>query len=257
VPSTPLAARHAVGAVRSQAAFGQMRSYVLNMYRGVQVRYSYTDNGSYFDCVVTMTQPTARDLHITRFATPPQLRGRAAHAGQAVRPVIGLGRTDAYGNAISCPSGTVPMQRLSLDRMMRFPTLAAFQAKEPPGATVINPDNTHRYARGEQWVGNYGGNSWLNVWNPSGEYSVSQQWFASQTSAPLQTVEGGSVHYPAKFGGLAVLFIFFTNNNYAKGSGCYNLECDGFVQTSNAFSLGGSWANYSSPGGTQWGFGEQ
>jgi hypothetical protein len=104
---------------------------------------------------------------------------------------------------------------------------------------------------GYQYVNNYGGNSWLNLWNPYGEFSLSQQWYVNGG----QTVEGGWVHYPAKFGGNSVLFIFFTPDNYA--SGCYNLDCAGFVQVSSAFTLGGAWSAYSSWGGTQWGFSEQ
>jgi hypothetical protein len=52
-----------------------------------------------------------------------------------------------------------------------------------------------------------------------------------------------------------VLFIFSTRNDYA--SGCYNLECPGFVQTTSAAVLGGPFNHYSTYGGTQWGFGLQ
>ncbi|OLB78388.1 MAG: hypothetical protein AUI14_13275, partial [Actinobacteria bacterium 13_2_20CM_2_71_6] len=143
--------------------------------------------------------------------------------------------------------------RISLDRVSKFPTLAAFLAKKPAGAnaTPITPGGPHRYAVGYQWVDNYGGNSWLNLWNPYGEFSLSQQWYVNGG----QTVEGGWVHYPAKFGNNAVLFIFFTPDSYA--SGCYNLDCSGFVQVSSAFTLGGAWSAYSTWGGAQYGFSEQ
>jgi Neprosin len=247
----------ATEAVHSPAAFNRMRSYILGMYRGVRVEHSYVDNGSYFDCVVTTTQPTVRALGITRIATPPHPLGTATGKGKPAKPLLMLHRTDAYGDAISCPHGTIPMQRLSLGRMMRFPTLKAFLAKQPGGSgkPTITPGGPHRYAVGYQYVNNYGGNSWLNLWNPSGDFSLSQQWYVAGSGSGTQTVEGGWIHYPAKFGNLAVLFIFFTPNNYS--SGCYNLDCTGFVQTSNAYSLGGAWSNYSTYGGTQWGFGVQ
>jgi hypothetical protein len=57
------------------------------------------------------------------------------------------------------------------------------------------------------------------------------------------------------FGNNSVLFIFSTPNDYA--SGCYNLQCSGFVQTSSAAALGAPFSSYSSYGGTQWGFGLQ
>ncbi len=249
-----VAAQNAIGAVRSQAAFDEMRSYVLKLYQGVDVQHSYVDNGSYFDCVAGTTQPSARALGITTLATAPKASGTVA-AGKAASSRLTLGHKDAYGNAISCPSGTVPMQRLSLDRLTRFATLKAFLAKQPTGNPDITPGGPHRYAVGYQYVNNYGGNSWLNLWNPSGDFSLSQQWYVAGSGSGTQTVEGGWVHYPAKFGSNAVLFIFFTPNNYT--SGCYDLDCTGFVQTSNAFALGGAWSNYSTPGGTQWGFSEQ
>jgi Neprosin len=239
----------------SSKAFAQMRSYVLNTYQGVKVTHSYYADDSYFDCVVTATQPAVRALGVTKLATPPTLATKAAgkSQGSAAASPLSLGKKDVYGNAISCPQGTIPMQRLSLERLTKFSSLKAFLAKKPGSVetTPITPGGPHRYAVGYQYVDNYGGNSWLNLWNPYGEFSLSQQWFVNGG----QTVEGGWVHYPAKFGSNSVLFIFFTPDNYA--SGCYNLECNGFVQTSNAFALGGAWNNYSSWGGAQWGFSQQ
>jgi Neprosin len=104
-------------------------------------------------------------------------------------------------------------------------------------------------------VTNYGGSSWLNLWDPSGDFTLSQQWYANGSGSGTQTVEGGWVHYPAKFGSRSVLFIFSTPNDYS--SGCYDLECPGFVQTSSSVSPGGAFSNYSTYGGTQWGFGLQ
>src|SRR5438552_11790225 len=48
------------GAAADPQAFSQMRSYVLDMYRGVKVTNSYYADDSYFDCVVTETQPSVR-----------------------------------------------------------------------------------------------------------------------------------------------------------------------------------------------------
>jgi hypothetical protein len=244
-----------VGAVAEPQAFNQMRSYVLDMYRGVKVTHSYYDNDSYFDCVVTGTQPSVRALGSSKLATPPPLVPKAAGptAKGSAATQVAHGQKDVYGNAMSCGQGTIPMQRISLERVTKFPTLAAFLAKEPAGAgaTPVTPGGPHRYAVGYQWANNYGGNSWLNLWNPYGDFSLSQQWYVNGG----QTVEGGWVHYPGKFGNNAVLFIFFTPDNYS--SGCWDLDCAGFVQVNNAFTLGGAWSNYSTWGGTQWGFSQQ
>jgi hypothetical protein len=255
------AAAGQTGAVGSAQAFDEMRGYAQTMYKGVQVSHSYVADGNYFDCVDVQTQPTARALGLTKLATPPPAADRqsaAAAAGTAATQP-GAGRADAYGNAMSCGAGTIPMERISLDRMTRFKTLHDFLAKQPgkstPAGSAAPAANAHRYAIGYQYVNNHGGNSWLNLWNPSGEFSLSQQWYVAGSGSGTQTVEGGWVKYAPKFGNQSVLFIFFTPNNYA--SGCYNLDCTGFVQTSSAFTLGGAWSNYSTYGGAQYGFSEQ
>jgi Neprosin len=239
------------GAAQNQQAFGEMRSYILNLYQGVHVKHSYFEHDSYFDCVVTETQPSVRALGGAKIATPPALtETTATPANSKAATQHTPGQVDAFGNAVSCSDGTIPMQRLTLERMEKFPTLKAFMSKKPADLESSTPANAHRYGVGYQWVDNYGGNSWLNLWNPSGEFSLSQQWYVNGG----QTVEGGWVHYSARWNP-AVLFIFYTPDNYA--SGCYNLECAGFVQTSSAFTLGGAWSAYSTYGGTQWGFAQQ
>jgi len=236
------------GVVQGVSAFGEMRSYVLDLYRDVRVTHSWYEDNSYFDCVVTETQPS---LAGARIASPPAVTGKTdAPSGSQAASQYAPGQTDAYGNAMSCAVGTVPMQRLTLERLQKFPTLKAFMAKGPGATTAGTQANAHRYGVGYQYVANWGGNSWLNLWNPSGEFSLSQQWYANGG----QTVEGGWVHYAGKWDPSA-LFIFFTPDNYA--SGCYNLECKGFVQTNNSYTLGAKWNNYSVLGGAQWGFSEQ
>jgi hypothetical protein len=241
------------GAAANSVAFSQMRSYVLDMYRGVKVTNSYYDNNSYFDCVVTGTQPSVRALGGAKLATPPALAAKPAGPTNknSIATQVAQGQKDAFGQAMSCGQGTIPMQRISLDRVTRFPTLAAFLAKGPAraGASPITPGGPHRYAIGQQYVSNYGGSSWLNVWNPYGDFSLSQQWYINGG----QTVEGGWVHYPLRWGNTSVLFIFFTPDNYA--SGCYNLDCTGFVQVDSTYTLGGAWAS-STYGGAQVGFTE-
>jgi Neprosin len=237
----------------------QMRDYVLDLYQGVKAEHSYQFDGAYFDCVGIMSQPSVRELGLTKLATPPAATamGKDSTADGAASP-LRLGLVDAFGNAVACGAGTIPMRRLSLDQMTRFPSLQAYLAKSPDGVALEGRSvqaNPHRYAARRQHLTNFGGNSWINLWNPSGEFTLSQQWFATGANATTQSVEGGWVHYPGKFGNNAVLFIFSTPDGYAHG--CYNLECSGFVQTNNNWHLGGAWSAYSTPGGAQWGFQQQ
>lgn len=242
-------------------AFNQMQTYILNHYRGVTAKHSYLLDGAYFDCVVTGTQPSVRDLGIAHVAAPPPAHSAALSAGQHAVSQVTPGLKDAFGNAVACPAGTIPMRRMTLQETVKFPSLAAYLGKEPAGAPsptvapgVVTPGGPHRYGVGYQSVANRGINSWLNLWNPSGDFTLSQLWDVSSAST-TQTLESGWVHYPAKFGSNSVLFIYWTPNNYA--TGCYNLDCSGFVQTSSVATLGAGFSNYSTDGGTQYGFGLQ
>ena len=254
------AAAEGAGMAADAQSFGQMRSYILNLYRGVKVDSSFVMDGAYFDCVVATTQPSVRDLGIGKIATAPAPQPSTTAAGSVAQLPLTLGLHDAFGNKMACSDATIPMRRMTLADTTKFPTLAEYLGKGPQGATsrpesTITPGGPHRYAIGYQSVANHGGNSWLNLWNPSGEFSLSQQWYVNGSGSGTQTAEDGWVHYPAKFGSKSVLFIFFTPNNYS--SGCYNLECSGFVQTSSAATLGGSFSTYSTSGGGQYGFGLQ
>jgi hypothetical protein len=96
-------------------------------------------------------------------------------------------------------------------------------------------------------VDNLGGNSTLNYWNPpvnesEGEaFSLSQQWYVGGTGTTLpglQTAEVGWQNYPAHYGdNNSHLFIYWTADGY-KTTGCYNLDCVGFVQTDPNWVLG-------------------
>ncbi len=247
--------------VQSEHAFQEMRSYILNMYAGVQPVSSYILDGQYFDCIATNSQPTARQLHITKLASPPHLstiptQQQDIYTTTANVSPLMLGKKDAFGHAIACADGTIPMERITLERLSQFPTLHDFLAKGPNGegkpAKTTQPGGPHRYAVGYQNVDNYGGNSWLNLWNPSGDFSLSQEWYVGGSGSSLQTVEGGWVHYVPKFGAKSVLFIFATPDDYTHG--CYNLDCPGFMQVNKNWALGSSFNNYSTYGGTQWGF---
>src|SRR6185369_1026606 len=101
------------------------------------------------------------------------------------------------------------------------------------------------------------GNSWLNLWNPvvdKDNESISQQWYSGGSGGSTQTLEGGWQVLENKYDTKkAVLFTYWTADNYDK-TGCYNLDCSGFVQVNNHWYLGGTWSSYSTTGGTQWGF---
>jgi hypothetical protein len=258
---------------KNEPAFEEMRQHILTMYKGVTVSHSYVQGSNHFDCVPVGQQPSVRLQGLKTIAgAPPQSAlktppAAAEKPGFDAKPASqGAGQTDAFGNTIGCESNTIPMRRITLDEMTQFPTLNDFFQKGPGSAgrpAVSKPESDpavagHKYSFMAQTVNNLGGNSNLNIWSPYvntgyGEvFSLSQQWYVGGSGANTQTAEVGWQNYPAKYGNEnSRLFIFWTADNY-KTTGCYNLDCAAFVQISNAATLGGGFADYSSFYGTQY-----
>ena len=245
------ASRSQTGGVQNAQAFAEMQSYLENLYRGVQTVRSFAEEGNTVDCVTTMSQPTVQALHITHLAAPPPpssspggLAGDGVGATTTSPPEQGL--TNGVGPGTSCPAGTIPMERVTLDAMTRFPNLHAFLST----GAAPSYSKGHLHAKGYQDVTNTGDNTTLNLWNPTGDFTLSQQWIVGGSGTGMQTVEGGWVHSTRMFGSDAVLFIYFTPDDYS--TGCYNLDCTGFIQTDPTWTLGAGWSHYSSIGGTQY-----
>ena len=260
-------------AVQSAAAFAEMKAHLLELYSGVTARNSFVGpDRQIVDCIPIDQQPglrapgrpraeLSRDVPQSA-AAAPEVRGDADLSGRRLSEDITLksGQRDGLGNEIFCQTGTIPMQRLTLERMATYRNLAAFLSKNDGEKDPNRPgdDSDHYYARGVQFVDNLGGDSWLNLWSPTvnaGQMSLSQQWFVSGEGDAKQTIEGGWQVMPSKWKtDNAALFIYHTTKGYADKSGCYNIECSGFVQIANNIYLGRGFTNYSSIDGDQWGF---
>jgi hypothetical protein len=83
--------------VESEAAFEEMRRYLLDRYEHATVTRTYLDNGITFDCIA--------------------------------------GNDSAAVGAL-CPAGSVPTRRTTLAEMTRFTDLQAFLGKAPGGGKV-------------------------------------------------------------------------------------------------------------------------
>jgi hypothetical protein len=125
-------------AVESAAAFAEMKAHVLELYRGVTVRKSFAGpEGQIVDCVPVDQQPGLRKPGRPRAEAGPDARPAAAAAAQ-LRGMVALSggqRSDALNGAARvrddgpCQAGTIPMGRVTLERIAAFRTLASFLAK--------------------------------------------------------------------------------------------------------------------------------
>jgi Neprosin/Neprosin activation peptide len=278
------AARHSEYAARAasrvahEAAFSEMQAHILELYDQVEAPHSFVDeSGAIFDCIPIEQQPslrgsaeqvpTAPDLPPLGPEPPPD--AAATRGGQDERSDIQAGlplssdRTDWYGNVMQCPEGTIPMRRVTLEDLTRFETLQDYFRKgprevgrPPRAAEPATVPATHRWAHAYQNVDNGGGHSFLNLWRPAiganQIFSLSQHWYVGGSGANLQTIECGWQVYPAFYGDAEPhLFTYWTADNYNL-TGCYNLTCQAFIQTSSSFAPGMTVGPISVSGGPQY-----
>jgi hypothetical protein len=264
--------------VASEAHFNEMKEHLQNLYKGMKVSHSFIGHDGHTVDVVAIDQqpslrhPLLKNHKVQHTAPTVQLTPKAAGAQKNPNNIQGLpthlakGMKDSQGNEMYSPPGSIAIRRLTLAELTKFGSLKEYFQKSIAGSrhplakpALQKPDapgtTSHRYAYTYQTVNNFGGSSWLNLWDPtpaSHEFSLSQHWYSGGN--PLQTVEGGWQVYPDKYGhSRPVLFIYWTADNYNK-TGAYNLDSPGFVQVNHSFVIGGAWSKYSTTGGTQWGF---
>ncbi|XP_047324615.1 uncharacterized protein LOC124928126 [Impatiens glandulifera] len=143
-----------------------------------------------------------------------------------------------------CPFQTVPILRSRRRQTSSFHSLPAIKNVE-----IQN----HKHAMVSNKKGNYyGGSAIFSVSNPrteEGDFSLVQLMLATDHGTPKSnSIEAGWIVHPHMYGDNKTrFFIYWTydnlvyaamQNNGYNGTGCYNLICPGFVQTSQTFSIG-------------------
>ncbi|KAF8232105.1 hypothetical protein L208DRAFT_1465986 [Tricholoma matsutake] len=87
----------------------------------------------------------------------------------------------------------------------------------------------------------------MELWLPVSDYSVGHQRYSSGT----QTVKGGWAVYPQHFQTMdGVLYIYWNSGK----TGCFNLDCPGFMQIDKNWGLGGRFPDRYSTPQKRWGF---
>ena len=271
---------NAAAQVESAAAFAEMKAHLLQLYDGVHPTNTFMDRNRLVDCVPLEQQPGLRRPGATRETVqkPPDLKEAASpqlqkpesdatgRQTESVDITLKAGVRDPFGHEKYCGEGSFPMQRLTLTELTRFKNLRSFFRKgslgdnfelhpnPSPPRPIPGDDSTHYYARGVQYVDNFGADAWLDLWSPTvadTHMSLSQLWIVGGDGDTKQTAEAGWQVYSGD-GTDARLFIYYTTKGYTDG--CYNTACSGFVQVANNVYLGSGFDHYSSVGGAQWGF---
>ncbi|XP_004501481.3 protein neprosin-like [Cicer arietinum] len=169
----------------------------------------------------------------------------------------------------SCPEGTVPIRRILKEDLLRVSSLDRFGQKpiEPffnstnisnlnfsnltandGQVNLINRSDAHLVAYGFNFIG---AQASINVWNPNVEreedFTTAQMWLKTNNGPNFESIESGWMVNPKLYGDHNTrLFVYWTKDSY-NSTGCFDLTCQGFVQTNKDIVLGGTLGPISSP----------
>lgn len=232
-------------------------------------------DGDVIDCVPFEKQPAFDH---------PQLKGYETEAYPNERPQRSknkLTRRDPHNeikqtwkeSGEACPLGTVPIRHTSPTDVLRASSIQRFGRKnlaqhlnttliQKPSAPHVTQhesspsghDHAIAYVSGGEY---YGSTATMNVWDPwvenQSEFSLSQMWILSGSfNGDLNTIEVGWQVSPELYGDSRPrFFIYWTADAYEQ-TGCYNLLCSGFIQTSNEIALGAAISPWSKDHSSQY-----
>ncbi|ESQ29627.1 hypothetical protein EUTSA_v10023935mg [Eutrema salsugineum] len=161
-----------------------------------------------------------------------------------------------------CPKNSIPIRRTKKEDILRAGSIKQYMKKYPNVVRQPKPENstsnnyTHEYATVILKGRFHGTKAFINVWKPHvqtpREFSLAQLWLlGGPNDDELNTIEAGWHVYPKRYGDdNPRYFIYWTADGY-RDSGCYNLDCKGFVHTNQEFALGASCSQVSSLDGQQ------
>ena len=244
------------GGVVEPAEFARMRHFLDNRYNGVTVVKTLRAGARTFDCIPLYQQPALRDGSVV--AIPPGDKDDKTS-----------GRSGESSSEASCSEGTVPLERISIADMARYPTLRSFLGEnhDRPAVSrsdeILQPSSSTQSASASSGFSTQphfwqnlrtvptaitGNGATLNVWNPTtNDFTLEQTWlYGYDSSNAVQSVEVGWQKFN---GGMPYLFAgSFVGGNYTAAQ--YSAD---FVQVSTKTFPGTSFtaSQISAAGGTQ------
>jgi len=138
-----------------------------------------------------------------------------------------------------CPEGTIPIRHAREGECHAHRTVPPLARRKDLNVHVNYNAKGHEYATADLSSGDYyGAHAKINVWQPltmNGEVSISQIWIIAGSEVDLNTIEAGWKVDTRN--GKPKFFIYWTGDGYAN-TGCFNLDCPGFVQVNKQFVFG-------------------
>ncbi|KEH20177.1 carboxyl-terminal peptidase [Medicago truncatula] len=204
------------------------------------VKTIQSPDGDIIDCVVSHKQP-AFDHPTLRGQKPLDPPERPREHKQMGIEDYNFQLWSFSGE--SCPEGTIPIRRIKEGDMLRACSINTFGRKLKRvrmDTTGDGHEHAVGYVSGDEY---YGAKASINVWVPQVEspyeFSLSQIWIISGSfGEDLNTIEAGWQVSPELYGDSYPRFFTYWTTDAYQGTGCYNLLCSGFVQTSSNIAIG-------------------
>ncbi|KAI3872662.1 hypothetical protein MKW92_010585 [Papaver armeniacum] len=136
-----------------------------------------------------------------------------------------------------CPEGTIPIRR-----SMNYQPNLTFSSRNRLPSFSHGVNNTNEYFAAIIPVGDnfQGAQAEINIWKPLTEqpmeYSTSQIWISGGNNQEF--IEAGLEVNKVLYGhDQPSIFVYWTADGY-NSTGCYNIQCSGFVQTTSEVAFG-------------------
>jgi hypothetical protein len=115
--------------VDGEHAFNEMRQFLLDRYGNVHVAGSHLADDAVFDCIQSDRQSTTAPTP----ALPPPTTTQPPSGAET-----GIGASAPS----SCPAGTAPVRRMTLEQLVHFKNLQSYLSKGPGGTGGAPPIGT-------------------------------------------------------------------------------------------------------------------
>ncbi|CAN6382095.1 unnamed protein product [Urochloa humidicola] len=261
------AAAAAAGTARtSELRRRQVRSLLKKLNKAPLASIESPD-GDIIDCVHISKQPAFDHPLLKNHSIKmrPSYHPEGLYDDSNVAP---LSITQTWHQNGKCPANTIPIRRTKEEDVLRASSVRRYgkkRTKSIPNFLSVDDHNNLNVTIGHQHAvaytrkaRYYGTKTSINLWQPAigraNDFSLAQLWISggSYSGKDLNTIEAGWQVFPELYGDrYTTFFIYWTRDAYQR-TGCYNLQCSGFVQTNNQIAIGASFSPVSSYGGLQY-----
>ncbi|KAL3633518.1 hypothetical protein CASFOL_022280 [Castilleja foliolosa] len=234
--------------------------------KGRAIRSIQSEDGDIIDCMDIYQQPAFHHpaLRNHKIQLSPSYDIITLETEAAGKEKYNLMINQTWHKSGSCPKGTIPVRRphkninYVSNESDQKPMNLHYDDKQ-----LINNNDTKKlylqlenhslailHTEGFAYLGAKGD---IRVWNPSvesdDEYSTSRVALKSGPYYDFEAIESGWAVNPKVYGDRQTRLYVYWTVDASKKTGCFDLTCPGFVQTSNEIALGAAIYPISKPNG--------